>query len=371
MRIFYIIDSLKIGGAEMLLLAMLKSYLPDHTLFVGYFSHGPLFDEIKALGIPVYRLSERGLKDPMVILRTWKLLRDIKPDVVHTHLFKSDFVGQISSRLAGVPVRISSLHNTNPWQKNPIYSMILRRVITGGTQLIIAVSDVVRDFTIQWSHYTEDEIVVIENGIDLEHFNKEKVEALDLSKWSIPDDAPIITMIGRLTEQKDHNNLVSAAEIVLSQAPNVRFLIVGTGELEADLKELTKTKGIEEQVIFTGIIRDIPGLMKAVDIITFSSAWEGLPVTLLEAMAMEKPIVSTAVGGIPSVIQDGENGLLVPPRDPVKLAQALLKVLNSLPLQEKLGTSALKSIQPYSATVMHQRILDIYDKFLKKASTHG
>jgi glycosyltransferase involved in cell wall biosynthesis len=366
MRVMYLIDSVKFGGAEMLLLAMAQAYRPNHEISVVYFTHGPLYEDFVKEGIKIHRISKRGWKDPLVLPKLVALMRKEKPDVVHTHLSKSDLFGLMAAAIAGVPVRISSIHNVDPWRKNKFASFFMRQW-TRVAQHHIAVSEKVREYVLQNSKYPAEKLTTIDNGIDLDRFNPATVIPFDRATFNIPADAPVVTKIARLEESKAHHILLETAALVAKEMPNVRFLIVGDGPLRSELEAQRDGLGLQNTVIFAGIQREIPQIMAMSDIITFSSAWEGLPVALLEAMAMGKPTVCTTVGGIPMVVQNGENGVLVPPGNPRALADGLLSVLKDKAFAAKLGENARKTIVAnFSAAAMHQRILDIYNRFLKK-----
>jgi glycosyltransferase involved in cell wall biosynthesis len=363
-RIMYIIDSLKFGGAEMLLLAMVRQYAAEHDISVVYFTPGPLEDDIRALNVPVHRISTRGMKDPRVIPRLVAMMRQEKPDVVHTHLSKSDVAGLMAAAMAGVPARISSIHNVDPWRQKKLLSEVMKQW-TKTCHHMIAVSEGVREYVLEWSDYPPEKITTIDNGIDLGRFDPATVSPIDKMQFGIPEDALTVSMVARLEESKGHHILLEAAAKVVKAMPSVYFMIVGDGHLRPALEAQRDSLGLQDNVIFTGVQRDIPGVMRAVDIITFSSLWEGLPVALLEAMAMANPVVSTSVGGIPKVITDGEDGLLVPKEDADALATKLLKVLYDNDLRAHMGQNARQTIErEYSSAAMHRQILDLYEKTL-------
>ncbi|MBC8171403.1 MAG: glycosyltransferase [Anaerolineae bacterium] len=373
MRIMYIIDSTKFGGAEMLLLAMVQRYAPDHEVSVVYFTHGPLYEDYIKLGVKIQRITTKGLKDPLVFPRLISLMRSEKPDVVHTHLSKSDFLGLPAALIAGVPARISTIHNVDQWRQNRLFSFIMRqweRVVHHH----IAVSSKVRDYVLEYSHYPASKITTIDNGVDTDQFNPTKITPVSKAEWNIPADAPVIGMVARLEASKAHHLLLDAAALVVKAMPKVRFLIVGEGPLRPDLEAQREQLGLQQNVIFAGLRRDVPNIMAMLDIVTFSSKWEGLPVAMLEGMAMARPIVSTSVGGIPDVITSGKNGLLAPSGDAHALAEGYLKVLNDPALAKSLGDAARQTvIERFSAAAMHQNILDLYNTILKRsgAKTNG
>jgi glycosyltransferase involved in cell wall biosynthesis len=368
LRILYFIDSLNIGGAEMLLVSMLRTYQPDHDMHVVYFTEGPLRAQIEEMGIPLTRISTRGIKDPTALPKAIQLARTFKPDVIHTHLSKSDIVGQMAGSMLGVPVRISTIHNTDPWRMKALPSTFMKQV-TGGAQKMIAVSTVVRDYVIEHGNLPPEKIVVVDNGIDLDKFDPATVTPVDLNaEYGIDPDAPIVSVIGRLHPQKGHEYFLQSAKMIVDEMPEARLLIVGDGDLREGLEARRTELGLDDHVIFTGIRRDMPNLMAATDIVAFSSLYEGLPVTLLEAMAMERVLVSTAVGGVPDVVVDHENGLLVPVEDAGAFAKACLEALRDADLRQSLGKAARETIrQSFDQRVMHQQILDMYTEILQQS----
>lgn len=364
MRILYYIDSLNIGGAEKLLLEMLESFRDNHNLHVAYFTEGSLRQEVEAMGIPVTRLSTRGLKDPRAFLASMRLIQSFKPDIIHTHLSKSDIVGQVTGGVLGVPVRISSLHNTDPWRKNPFWSRVMM-MLTAGCQKMIAVSGNVAEFVETWSDISSERLVTIDNGISLDKFDPDIVQPLDLSQWDIPSDKFIIGVVGRLNPQKGHSIFLEMAHTLLQQHDNLHFLIVGDGAIRGDLEQQAQALGINEGVTFTGFLNDMPVVLASLDILVFSSLWEGLPVTLLEAMAMKRPIVTTDVGGIPEVINDGQNGRMVTSGDPQALAEACSQLIEQPQIRQRLGEAGRTTIrEEYDQHLMHTKILQIYQDIL-------
>lgn len=360
-RILYIIDSLKIGGAEMLLLGLLDAVKARGDLaHVAYFTPGPLEADVTKRGVPLTRLSQKGLKDPRAFWRTYKLMRDWQPDIVHTHLVKSDLAGQIAARLLGLP-RLMTLHNTDPWRIKPVMSAAYRRA-TAGADACIAVSDRVADHVGTTKGYPRDKITTIVNGIDLDHFIPTQLP-LDLSPYGVPADAFVVSVIGSLTPQKDHDNFVKAAAMLAAQDPRPYFLIVGDGPLRAEIaREIAKLGDLSHRIILTGPITQMAELLAATDLQVISSGWEGLPMTLLEGMAMERAIASTAVGGIPDCVTDGVTGVLVPASDASALASAMAELLNDPAKRQRLGKAARKTIvETYGSGAMQHRLFEIYD----------
>lgn len=361
MRILFVIDSLRVGGAETLLLDLLDAARArGDQAEVAYFSPGPLEPEVDRRGIKTTRLSHRGLKDPLALWRALRLIQRFNPDVVHSHLTKSDLVGQLAARLAGRR-RVVTLHNNDPWRTRSVVSAAYH-LITGRPDAMIAVSPLVADYVAQHGGVPREQIEVIRNGVDLKRFSAQGTVPLDLSQFGVAPDALVVAKVGRLNRQKDHANFLQTAAILAKEVPKAHFLVVGDGELMADTRALAQQLGLDDsRLTFTGNIRQMPELLAALDLFVLASAWEGLPMVLLEAMAMGVPVVSTAVGGVPALITDGANGRLAPASDPKALAQAAADLLTDASARGALGAAGQDTVRRhYSGRAMTDRIWSIY-----------
>ncbi len=362
LRLLYIIDSLRIGGAETLLLDLLdEAQKRGDQAKVAYFTPGPLEEEVARRGVDAVRLSQHGLRDPRAMLRALRLMRDWNPNIVHTHLTKSDLVGQLAARCLSRH-RVMTLHNTDPWRKKRVLSGVFR-TITSGADACLAVTENVADHVAHYGGYKRDRIEVVENGVDLDRFSAGQAQPMDLSRFGVPKNAVVLAKIGRITAQKDHENFLQAISQLRDQNQNMHALIVGDGELSGVVRERAHSLGLgDDQLTFTGNLRDMPGLLAAIDIFVLASKWEGLPMALLEAMAAEVPVVSTAVGGIPDLIKDGINGILVAPSDPSALADALEHMIADADARKLLGEVGRDTVESrYSGAAMMDRLWSIYN----------
>lgn len=368
-HVMQIIDSMSLGGAEVLLRDLTHALLANnHRVSVCYNTEGPIAKEIEAMGVPITRLPRLGRVDPVLLWRIYSKIKKAKPDIVHTHLFKSDIHGRFAARLARVPVVISTLHNCNNWAKNPI----LGRIYGANARLadyIIAVSEEVRDYSIRYSHLDPKKITTIANAIPLARFRDSSCAGGRIrQEFNIPSSASVIGIVARLTEQKDHDNFLHAAQKILNDAPETYFLIVGDGPLAASLKKLAVSLDIQNSTIFCGNRQDIPAVMAALDILVFSSRWEGLPVALLEGLASALPVVATNVGGIPGVIQNGITGFLVPPADPDALAYSCNTLIRDTALRERIGKAGCAHVQAnYTMDGMVNKTISLYQSLLQKS----
>jgi len=296
-----------------------------------------------------------------------RLIRSDPPQIVHTHLFKSDFHGRLAARMAGVPVVVSTLHNADDWaQRWPMGA--LYGATARFTDKLIAVSDEIRRFHIEKTGVPAGKVTVIENGVDIRRFKRiqaagEKIRA----EYGISPASILFGIIGRLKPQKDHVTFLKAAAHVLRKTPSARFLVVGDGPLRNELENLASELGVTPAVIFTGLRSDIPAVLAALDVLILSSRWEGLPVTLLEGMAAEKAVVATSVNGINGVAVPDVTALLVPPEDSAALAEACLKLAFDLDLRMRLGWAGFERVSArYSLDVMIDRTAGVYNDLLRR-----
>ena len=295
------------------------------------------------------------------------LIRRESPQIVHTHLFKSDFHGRLAARIAGVPVVVSTLHSIDPWAQERSLGRLYGWTARFADR-VIAVSEDVRRFHAAHTGIPEEKLVTIENGVDIHRFAGLESAGRSVRKELDIDNAALVFgVVGRLTPPKDHSTFLKAAALILQKAPQARFLLVGEGPLRKDLELQAQEIGLGNALIFTGLRKDIPAVLAAVDVLVFSSLWEGLPVALLEGMAAARPVVATAVGGIPEVVLPDKSAILVPPGDADALAQACLRLSSDSATRHSMGQAGLERVVArYSIDAMIDRTAALYAKLLQE-----
>jgi glycosyltransferase involved in cell wall biosynthesis len=372
-HVLHVIDGLKVSGAETLLRDLLARLPRDrYRVSVCYSTPGPMADELMGMGIPLTRLPRLGRLDPLLTLRLAQVMRRDPPQVVHTHLFKSDFHGRIAARLTGVPVVVSSLHNCDRWAQNPVLGWIYGWT-AGLADRLIAVSEDVRLYAIKYTFVRPDRVVTVHSAVPLEKYAgcEEAGRALR-REMGIAEQTPLLGMIARLAAQKDHATLLEALARLRSLVPGVRALIVGDGPLRAALSRQAESLGLGDVVTFTGMRRDIPAILAALDVFVLSTHWEGLPVALLEAMAASRPVVASSVAGVPGVVDDGVTGLIVAHADPSALAEACAQLLRDPDRAKRMGAAGRQRVAAhYSAEQMLAGIQAQYEGLLAGAGLGG
>jgi len=343
MRVAHIIKIVRAAGAErhlLTLLAGLRRRDIDARLIVLVEPNNAMqiyVDEAEARHIPVERLTIRHDLDMSLLPRLQAHLRALRPDVVHTHLLHADLYGIPAARWAGAPIVVSSRHNDNAFRRRfPIkqVNQVLWRMADAG----VAISDAIARFTIEVEGAPKARIQRIYYGLEAtKTVDRVTARASLLGELHLADDSVLIGIACRLIEQKGVTYAIQAFARVAESFPNAHVLIAGEGDLRTALENEAVTLGLHNRVHFLGWRGDIPAFMAALDILLAPSLWEGFGLVLLEAMAQAVPIIGSAVSAIPEIVVDGETGLLVPPRDVDRLAEALGKLLADKPLRQFMG----------------------------------
>jgi glycosyltransferase involved in cell wall biosynthesis len=207
----------------------------------------------------------------------------------------------------------------------------------------------------------------VPNGVDIARFTSSMTRQQARERLGIKDDRYIIGTLGRLETQKGLPYLVEALRLLSESGSRAFLLVVGSGREEERLREMVSRFGLEVCVQFLGMRRDVPEIHRAMDVFVLPSLWEGLPIALLEAMASGLPVVATPVGGVPEVVKNGKNGLLVPTKDPVALAEALRKIRQDPLLAEELGREGRETVRErYSHRRVAEEVMEIYRESLRE-----
>lgn len=314
----------------------------------------PLEDKAVEAGLPVLPLRMRSEFDPLAVFRLARRMKKSRCRLAHFHDAHGLAVGSAAARRAGVPLRIISRRVDFPVKS--------RRKYTQEIDAIIAISEGVRKVLLA-SGIPPSLVQVIPSGIDFSPF--EGVEPRDFLRreFSFAADEYLVGIVAALEDHKGHTYLLQASKIVKEQAPKVRFIVVGTGSLKMELDRQTRELGVEDIVFFLGFREDVPRILASLDAFVLSSHHEGMGSSLLDAMASRLPVVATQAGGIPEVVMNNETGLLVPPRDPEALAQAILQLYRDRPLADRLARRGLEVVRrKFSAEAMAEKVIELYQQ---------
>ncbi len=331
--VVYIITTTGFGGAERQVLE-LASTMRARGWGVGVVSMVRMHEQFFPLQDRGVRLATlgmtKGVPDPRGLIRFARLLRAWRPDVVHGHMVHGIFLARLGRILAPGPRVISTMHSQEQGSQWRYYAFRLTDPLTDVTT---AVSRMAVDEAIRRHAVRRDKILLLPNGIRTDTYKPDPA-LRDLTRSSLGlADAFTWLTVGRLTPVKRHTDLLQAVRIVRDVHPDVRVLIAGKGDLRQALEDEIRSSGLSQNVSLLGLRQDVHALMQSADAFVMSSAWEGLPMVLLEASASSLPAVVTDVGGSRDVIIDGETGLLSPPHDPAGLADVMLRLMSLPPSQ--------------------------------------
>jgi glycosyltransferase involved in cell wall biosynthesis len=291
-----------------------------------------------------------------------RIFRQHKVQLLHTHNTTAFIDSTVGARLAQVPVLINTDHCKNyPIAKRWMY---LERGASLFADKIVAVSNHTRDELIHYERIDSDKVQVIYNGINV-RLTRNESPAVLRAELGIHEHDIVIGTAGRLEAQKGLDLFIGAMPIILQRLPEARFVIVGGGSLEGALKEQAARLKVDHRTIFTGSRVDAVDIVQLLDCFVSTSNFEGMPMALLEAMALAKPIVATAVGGVPEVVLDGYNGHLIRSRDPQVVANAVLGILTSPARRSEFGANGRRRYDDrFTAEAMARAYEGLYDTYV-------
>jgi glycosyltransferase involved in cell wall biosynthesis len=365
-NVLHVIHSLTYGGAENQVVTLTPALNNDrYNIHICCLqSEGVLANGLRAKGIQVISLNMRIRYWPLAVYKLYNLIKQVKPQIIHSHMYDASLWGTLVGKLAGVPVILT----TEVGMTLKKHHFLLNRIINHYNDKMIAVSEEIRQYHIQNRVISPEKCITIPCAVDIERFNKLKYQKKQKTLIGGTSFSPLIGTVARLVPAKRLDYLLKAARIVCDTAPQVRFLIIGDGPLRKELEELALHLGLlSKNVKFLGHCQDITNIFSELDLFVLSSDTEGIPVSMLEAMAASISIVATNVGGIPQIIKDGHNGFLVSPRDPEGLANAILSLIDNSTLRGTFANEAYRTVKElYSTKVISQQIISLYNDLLEK-----
>jgi len=322
----------KVGGAETHVTDLIKGLTAkEHKVYLAV--HGEKSVKMDTLVTEQWSFNFRSANPFQYIIAARQLVRLIKErhiDVVHCHQRTAGYIASYLKSVIGIPF-VVTIHD--PWNRalfKKFYGRIFGHIVT--------VSEFLRQRFITDFGFQPDKVHTIYNGADSERYNLSKYSKDQLTKLreglDIKPNEKVVSLIARLYESKGQQYLIAAAKAVVEKCPNVKFLLVGNGEHEEKFRRQVSENGIEDIIIFTGYREDIPELIAISDIVVRPSDMEGFPINMLEAMLMRKPVIATAIAGVPEMITHGENGFMIEPGD----VDGLAKYITTILLDEELGT---------------------------------
>lgn len=364
LRVLEAITPSRIGGAEVFVTDLFASFAELGAHVEVFCPTGrPFVDYAKARGISPITWKTFGKFDPLTVIRLARLMRRDRIDVIHTHLSTASLLGAFAAKLAGRR-SVAHVHGLNT-------ATCFRY-----SDLIIAVSEKVKSHLVAQG-VDEKKVRVVHNGVDLVRFQpidaREAKIKLGIPPGILPGglggapgydpDAPLFGVFGRLSSEKGQRVAVEAMFLIVKEHPEARLAIVGEGTDREDLETTAEALGIRGSVQFTGFVQDVRELMSACDVVIVpSSRGEGFGLVAVEAMALSRPVVASAQGGLPEIVVPGETGLLVPPNDPQALADAVCELVAKPEIAQLMGAKGRARVEQHFALGEQMRkVLDILD----------
>ncbi len=358
MRVLHTIETEDAGGAEQILLDLVRALGPAYDSVVGVLKKGWLWSQVRSSSTPWMMLEGGGDRDLRLVAHLVRLVRRERIDLIHAHEFYMNAVCAVVSRLTGVPL-VATVHGRNYYPER-LRRRVIYRMVVAQAAAVVSVSEDLRRFFCRATRTSPSRVRVIYNGVDPDAWGGGGAPEV-LRSLGIPGGAAVVGTVGSLYPVKGHAYLIRAARLVLERRPDVHFVLVGGGPLEGDLRAQAEAQGVGQQVHLVGHRSDVRQILGSMDVFVLPSLSEGLPLALLEAMAAGKPPVVTEVGGIPEVVSDGETGFAVPPANPEALADRVIRLLESPSVAARMGACARRSIRErFSLQAMVAAYRDVY-----------
>lgn len=371
-KVLWLIKGLGLGGAEKLLSLSLPYIDRDkYDYEVAYLLpwKNALVDDFRREDIPVHCLNQSRPYDIRTLWRLNRLLRNENVDVLHVHLPYSGIMGRIASRMSPVKAVVYTEHNL--WQRYHKITSLFNKITYRWNDAVIAVSnEVEHSIRDNYSVNGKPKLDVIPNGVDIALLQNVMARKRDIRpEFGIPADHAIVVHVANFTPKKRHCDLLEAVKLVINKNCKVTFILVGQGPLQEKTEADARRLGIEDNVVFAGFRADATDIMAAADMFVLPSQFEGMPVSMLEAMALGTPVIASRVGGIPEVLEDRLDGILIDAMEPGQLADSVLRLLADQDLRATLSNKALIKVrQKFSIEDMVRSTESVYDEMLKKAT---
>ena len=351
------------GGAQEHVFNLVKRLDRDfYDVTVVSLSPGSAVRKLQRHGIDTVVIDEPDDAIATGILAAY--LADTRADVVHNHMYRAEIVGTKAA------IALGEAGHRRPWVMSTVHSSRVRswedqeelRRLTPAIDHLVVVSNAIDDKVVSEGR-TAAPRSLIYNGVDLDRYDHQEPCCTLREEYAMEPDAPIVGVVGRLELEKGHPTLLEAWPLVLAEQPGAYLMIVGEGSRLDALRAITTEQDIERHVIFTGRRDDIPAITAAFDVAVLPSYREAQGLTILEAMALSRPVVASRVGGIPEMVEDGVTGLLVPPHDPPALAAAIVRLLSDHQLADMVARAGHDLVHDrFCIQLMVNAVQELYDE---------
>jgi len=347
------------------------SVAPELELAAIVLNEGKLAEKLRSCGLPVKVIDESTCGFFTILLRARKYLQDIEIDILHTHRYKENILGALLKKDGRAKHLVQTVHGLHESFKGirllkaKLYSFLNGYCTRKYFDRIHTVSFDIRDQ--MKSQVDADRLVTIHNAIPVSEVRPSGRVSEVASELGVENRRPLVGSVGRMVPVKGYDRFLQAAHKILNTVPEARFVLTGDGPQLPELQNMAVNLGIADKVTFTGFRDDVLDIIDCLDIFVVSSQNEGIPTVVLEAMYLKKAVVAARVGGIPEIIQDNVDGLLVKPDNAEALAAACIRILQDPSLKRRLGeASRMKVNEDFNTRVQAERVLQLYREVLRQ-----
>jgi len=377
-KILHLITGSSIAGAENVVLTLAKGMKSSQfeSEICTLTSEGDLHNKAEQIGIKTYALGYKNILSlPKVVIKLIILLHKINYYIINTHLSQASVIGIIVGRLVKIPCIIETRHYSDYMYKygNKMKQWLDKETVNMADHVIV-VSNAGKEVLKNMEGVKEEKITVIYNGTSIDKFRPYNIKQRRQIRENLKiEEKIILSYTGRLRPEKGHQYLLEAIFEIKDQYTNIVLLLIGDGVLRSDLEALTRQLNIENKVRFLGDRKDIPELLSATDIYVHPSVVEGFGISIIEAMAAGLPVIATNVGGIPEIITNGENGILVPPENPQALAEAISDLIEHPDKRKALAENGKQRVVTnFTDEIMVKKYMEVYRNIInQKNSVRG
>ncbi len=366
--VLVLLPALALGGVETQIASLATGLERRRFRAIVACQHalGPVADDLRAAGISVHLLSGSQRFDTGFFGSLHRLIAKERIRIVISHGFSTGVAARVVGALAGAPVRILAEHSTGERDMTPFKHRV-NRLLEPLAAAHVAIASGQIDYLVETKGIPRSKIVVIPNGVGPSGENRESMRAPTRAALGVDPAAPVAGILAALRPEKDHRTFLLASRFVADALPEARFLVVGGGPLEEELRREIHALDLEGRALLLGARRDVPQLLAAFDVSVLSSTdVETLPMAFLESMAAGLPLIGTAIGGVPELIDEGVNGRLIRPRDAQGLAEAMLELLRDEGLRRRMGDASRRIVaERFSREAMVRGYEALFERLLK------
>lgn len=367
MRICYFISGDLWGGAEAQVYQLIKRVLDDtaHEVHAITLNSGALFSKLSDLPVKTQLYDESASDLLSLIIKLWRYLRKNRINLVHCHGFKENLIAGIACLFLPSVKVVRTHHGRGVVTVSSVKRIIEMINAKYLTSVLIAVSSELRNFLIALG-YPENKITVIRNGVDCNQLEITKEPSSIRQEYGIQEDVFVVGTASRIEYEKGYQYLLSTIKYLTDQQSHIVLFIIGDGSLQEKFRQMAIDMGIDKVVIFAGFKSDVINYLNMYDAFVMMSLNEGIPIALIEAMCLAKPVVSSSVGGIPEVIDSGKNGLLVDSGDAKACSESILNIINDSEFRNFVSSNAKdKAESVFSAGQCAVNTIQLYETVVK------